>query len=155
MLVYIPLSKEGDNIGRALLLEFDEQDSSVFNEIMEILKRHPDFKWMPTNNEPMLSFPGLEIYPDRRKVYCGGQEIYLTAKEYNILCLLVVNKGRVLTYDQIYRKVWGEDAFGDESNAIGCHVRNLREKLYKAMPNVPFTIKCVREIGYCFEVNSE
>ena len=59
----------------------------------------------------------------------------------------------MLTYDQIYGKVWGEDAFGDESNAIGCHVRNLREKLYEAEPDAPFTIRCVREVGYCFEVD--
>ena len=65
----------------------------------------------------------------------------------------MANKGRVLTYDQIYRKVWDEDAFGDESNAIGCHIRNLREKLYEAEPNAPFTIRCVREVGYCFEVD--
>ena len=65
------------------------------------------------------------------------------------------NKGRVLTYDQIYSKVWGEDSYGDESNAIGCHIRNLREKLYEAEPDAPFTIRCVREVGYCFEINSE
>ena len=39
-----------------------------------------------------------------------------------LLCLLAANRGQVLTYDQIYRKVWGEDAYGDESNAIGCHM---------------------------------
>ena len=46
---------------------------------------------------------------------------------------------------KIYRKVWGEDAYGDERNAIGCHIRKLRGKLYKAEPNAPFTIRCVRE----------
>ncbi len=55
----------------------------------------------------------------------------------------------------IYRKVWGEDVYGDESNAIGCHIRKLREKLYEAEPDAPFTIRCVREVGYCFEVDSE
>ena len=49
-------------------------------------------------------------------------------KEYKILCFLVANRNRVLTYEQIYQRVWGEDAIGNESNAVGCHVRNLRKK---------------------------
>lgn len=71
------------------------------------------------------------------------------------MALLVANRGRVLTYDQIYQKVWGEEGFGSENNTVGCQVRNLREKLYEAEPDAPFTIRCVREVGYCFEINSE
>lgn len=99
----------------------------------------------------MLSLPGLEIYPDRRKIYHNRREINLTAKEYDLLCLLVANKGRVLIYDQIYQKIWKEDTVGSENNAIGCHVRKLREKLFEAAPETLFTIRCMREVGYCFE----
>lgn len=137
------------------MVEFGENDSAVFDEIMEVLKRHPDFGRLTLSDETVLSLPGLEIYPDRRKIYRDRREINLTAKEYDLLCLLVANKGRVLTYDQIYQKVWGEDAFGCENNAIGCHIRNLREKLYAASPDAPFNIRCVREVGYCFEINPE
>lgn len=42
-----------------------------------------------------------------------------------------------------------------ESNAIGYHIRHLREKMYEAEPDAPFTIRCVREVGDCFEVSSE
>lgn len=138
-----------------MVIEFQEQDISAFDEVMEVLKRHPGFEYLRLADEPMVSLPGLEIYPDRRKIYRDRREIRLTAKEYDLLSLLVANKGRVLTYDQIYQKVWGEDAYGDESNAIGCHIRNLREKLYEAEPDAPFTIRCVREVGYCFEINQE
>lgn len=138
-----------------MVIEFQEQDISVFDEVMEVLKCHPGFEYLRLADEPMVSLPGLEIYPDRRKIYRDRREIRLTAKEYDLLSLLVANKGRVLTYDQIYQKVWGEDAYGDESNAIGCHIRNLREKLYEAEPDAPFTIRCVREVGYCFEINQE
>ena len=103
----------------------------------------------------MVSLPGLEICPNRHKIYRDRREINLTAKEYEILALLVANKGRVLTYDQIYQKVWGEEGFGSENNTVGCQVRNLREKLYEAEPDAPFSIRCVREVGYCFEINSE
>lgn len=54
-------------------------------------------------------------------------------KEYKILCFLVANRNRVLTYEQIYQRVWGEDAIGNESNAVGCHVRNLWKKLLQAV----------------------
>ena len=54
-------------------------------------------------------------------------------KEYKILCFLVANRNRVLTYEQIYQRVWGEDGIGNESNAVGCHVRNLRKKLLQAV----------------------
>ena len=69
---------------------------------MEVLKRHSEFELLWLKHEPMMSLPGLEIDPAHRKVYCDDQEISLTAKEYDLLCLLATNKGRVLTYDQIY-----------------------------------------------------
>lgn len=103
----------------------------------------------------MISLPGLEIYPSRRKVFRDRQEIQLTAKEYEILLLLAANKGRVVTYSQIYEKVWGDFPSGGESNTIGFHICNLREKLYQATPNAPFTIRSVREVGYCFEIQTE
>ena len=115
-----------------MVIEFQEQDISAFDEVMEVLKRHPGFEHLRLRDEPMVSLPGLEIYPGCRKIYRDRREIRLTAKEYDLLSLLVANKGRVLTYDQIYSKVWGEDAYGDESNAIGSYIRSLREKLYKA-----------------------
>ena len=142
-----------NSIGRILIVEFTERDGSAFDEVMQVLNQHSNFEQPQLKNMSMLSLPGLDIYPDRRKAYRNSNEISLTTKEFEIFYLLVVNKGRVLTYDQIYGKVWGEDAFGDESNAIGCHVRNLREKLYEAEPDAPFTIRCVREVGYCFEVD--
>ncbi len=142
-------------MGRILLIEFNEQNSSVYDEIMKLLKKYSDFEYLQLKDEPMVSLPGLEIYPGQRKIYRDRREINLTAKEYEILTLLVANKGRVLTYDQIYQKVWGEEGFGCENNTVGCQVRNLREKLYEAEPDAPFTIRCVREVGYCFEINPE
>lgn len=135
------------------MVEFNEEDTHVFDEVLEVLKRHPDFEYLRLNDEAMLPVPGLEIYPDRRKIYRGRKEINLTVKEYDLFYLLVVNRGRVLTYHQIYEKVCGQDSLGNESNTIKCHIRNLREKLYKALPDASFTIRCEREIGYCFELN--
>lgn len=122
---------------------------------MQTLENHPAFNKLKLNDETVLSLPGLEIYPQSRKIYRDRREIHLTAKEYDLLSLLVANKGRVLTYEQIYSKVWGDDAFGNESKSIGYHICNLREKLFEASPDAPFTIRCVRDVGYCFELNDE
>ncbi len=138
-------------MGKILMIEFTDKDISIFEEVMAVLKQHPHFEWFTLPDETKLSLPGLEIYPDKRKVYRNRREINLTTKEYDLLSFLVANKGRVLTYEQIYQKVWDEDALGRETNAIGCHIRRLREKLYEAAPDCPFTIRCVREVGYCFE----
>lgn len=138
-----------------MIIEFNGKDTSVFDEMLAILKHHPNFEYIQTNDESILSVSGLEIYPSRRKIYRGRQEISLTAKEYDLLYFLVMNKGQVLTYEQIYHKVWGDEAFGSENNAVKCQIKNLRGKLYRAMPNASFTIRCVREVGYCFEVASE
>ncbi len=85
---------------RIVVLELHDQDSGIFDEIMEVVNRHPDIEYLRIKDEPMLSLPGLEIYPGRRKIYRDRREINLTTKEYDLLSLLVANKGRVLTYDQ-------------------------------------------------------
>ena len=136
-------------------MELQEQDSTAFDDILSFLQTHPEIKRYELDSEPLLSLPGLEIYPSKRKVFRDRQEIQLTAKEYEILLLLTANKGHVLTYSQIYEKVWGDYPSGSESNTIGFHICNLREKLYQASPNAPFTIRSVREVGYCFEIQAE
>ena len=126
-------------------MELQEQDSKAFEEIVSILQCHPEIEKFELAKEPILSLPGLEIYPSKRKVFRDRQEIQLTTKEYEILLLLVTHKGYVLTYNQIYEKVWGNYPSGSENNTIGFHICNLREKLYEATPNAPFTIRSVRE----------
>lgn len=142
-------------MGRVLVIEFGNEDTGAFNEIMTILSRYPNFEHFRLKEEPSLCLPGIEIYPGRRKIYRDRREIQLTAKEFDLLCLLVANEGRVLTYEQIYQRIWGEEPMGNENNAVGCHIRNLWEKLYEAAPDTPFAIRCVREVGYTFEISEE
>ena len=135
------------------MIEFSDQESSVFDEVMQVLKEQLSFESVRLCDETTITLPGLEIYPERRKVCCEHREIKLTTKEYELLYLLAVNKGRVLTYGQIYDKIWGIDGIGDERNSVGCHIRHLRVKLNAIASDAPFTIRCVREIGYCLEVS--
>ena len=122
---------------------------------MGVVSRHPDFQRFELQDEPALLLPGLEIYTDCRKIYRNRREISLTTKEYDLLCFLVANRGKVLTYDQIYQKVWGDFAQDIENNTLGFHICNLREKLFSASPDAPFMIRCERNVGYCFELISE
>ena len=137
------------------MIELPTQDSTAFQDILSVLRSHPELKKWTMIDEPILSFPGLDIYPRRRKVFRNHQEIQLTHKEYEILLLLVTNKGWVLTYNQIYEKIWNDFPTGNERNTIGFHICNLREKLYQAAPNAPFAIRSVREVGYCFEIQAD
>lgn len=57
-----------------------ERDSSAFEDIIAFLSRHPDLKKWELRDEPILSFPGLEINLARRKITSNGQDVSLTAK---------------------------------------------------------------------------
>ncbi len=138
-----------------IVLEFSEEEDTVFDKVMEVLGQYPNFQKYELRSEPTLRLPGLEICPDSRKIYMNRQEIRLTAKEYDLLCFLVTNRGKVMTYEQIYQNVWGDYVQDIENNTIGYHICNLREKLFAASPDAPFTIRCVREVGYCFDLITE
>lgn len=112
-----------------MLIEFQKKDSVAFDEVMAVLKRYPNFENVSFKEETVISIPGLTIYPEQRKIYRDRQEIHLTAKEYEILRLLVSNRGQILTYGQIYEKVWGGISYKNENKAIRYHIHHLREKL--------------------------
>lgn len=146
--------KGGDCIGRILLIEFNDENTAIFDEVIMVLKHHSDFKMFSMDEEMVISLPGLTIYPNQRKIYRNRQEIPLTTKEYELLCLLAANRGQVLTYTQIYEKVWGSSPEGNEK-IIRFHLCNLRKKLNATSSDEPFVIRCVRDVGYCFEVKSK
>lgn len=104
---------------------------------MSVLQKHEGFKQYELKGEKALSIPGLEIHPSIRKVYVSQQEIEFTTKEYNLICLLAINKNQVLTYEQIYNKVWGEFSSGNERKVISFHIRNIRKKIYNITPVPP------------------
>ena len=66
-----------------------------------------------------------------RQVWVNGREIRLTMKEYEILQLLLLNKGMVLSIPQIYERVWREEFLHSE-NTVMMHIANLRNKIKEA-----------------------
>lgn len=92
---------------------------------------------------------GLEIDDERKTVSVEGENVKLTPIEYNILLLLVKNKGRVFSIDQIYENIWNEDAVGAD-NTVAVHIRHIREKI-EINPKEPRYLKVVWGIGYKVE----
>ncbi len=107
---------------------------------MAVLKHYSGFEMFSMEEETVISLPGLTIYPEQRKIYRDRQEIPLTTKEYEILCFLVSNRGQILTYAQIYEKVWGAVPSGNENKTIKYHIYRLREKLYAVSPDETLSI---------------
>ena len=95
---------------------------------------------------------GLEINDDLKKVTVDGEEVRLTPIEYNILLLLIKNKGKVYSINQIYDNIWNEEAIGAD-NTVAVHIRHIREKI-EINPKEPRYLKVVWGVGYKIEENS-
>ena len=89
---------------------------------------------------------GIEIDTLGHTVRIDGEEIEMTAKEYDLLLMFVRNKGIVLSRDKILSKVWGYDYFGDD-RTVDWQIKLLRGKLGKRRD----CIKTIRGVGYKFE----
>ena len=93
---------------------------------------------------------GLVINDDLKKVTVDGEEVKLTPIEYNILLLLMKNKGKVFSISQIYEAIWNEEAIGAD-NTVAVHIRHIREKI-EINPKEPRYLKVVWGVGYKIEV---
>lgn len=92
---------------------------------------------------------GLVIDDDRKEVTVDGNSVRLTRIEYNILLLLLSNKGKVFSIDQIYERIWKEEAFCAD-NTVTVHIRHIREKI-EIDPKNPRYLKVMWGIGYKVE----
>ena len=91
----------------------------------------------------LLSFDGIVVDQEQHSVTSGGREVQLTLKEFDLLCYLLLNKGIVLSRDQIMQAVW-DSPFEMESRTIDMHIMSLRQKL----GNEGACIRTVRGVGY-------
>ncbi len=85
---------------------------------------------------------------ERHVVYKGQQKLDLTLKEFELLKILIQNRGRVLSRDTLLEKVWGFDYFG-ETRTVDVHIRYLRQKIEQD-DSKPEYIETVRGVGYRF-----
>jgi DNA-binding response OmpR family regulator len=101
-----------------------------------------------TSDQPLI-FDDLQINPVTRLVSTRGEEIVLTAKEFDMLWLLARHPRQVFTRDQLLERVWGMADFIDPGT-VTVHVRRLREKIELDASN-PEHILTVWGVGYKFE----
>lgn len=104
---------------------------------------------IPNDSVPVTINAGeITIDTERHEVYNGEQRLDLTLKEYELLKILMQNRGKVLSRDMLLEKVWGFDYFG-ETRTVDVHIRYLRQKIEKD-DSKPEYIETVRGVGYRF-----
>jgi len=94
--------------------------------VRALLRRSPNLE--PPAQPARLTFAGLELDQDNQLAYRQGQAIELSEKETNLLAYLLRNMNQVLTHEQIYRAVWG-DQEQPSSNVLAAQMRLLRRKI--------------------------
>jgi DNA-binding response OmpR family regulator len=102
-----------------------------------------------TAREDEIRVRGLVLNKREKTVYVDGEEARLTPTEYKILELLMENRGRVFSIEEIYEKVWKEPCLNAD-NTVAVHVRRIREKI-EINPKEPQYLKVVWGIGYKIE----
>ncbi len=100
-------------------------------------------------SEDEIDVNGLILNKNTKLVTVDGEEIRLTPIEYKILELLMENRGRVFSIEEIYERVWKEPYFNSD-NTVAVHIRRIREKI-EINPKEPKYLKVVWGIGYKIE----
>lgn len=99
------------------------------------------------------SFGNVSIDFNKHEVMKNGEKVELTLKEFELLQILIKNRGRVLTRDLLLDKIWGYEFIG-ETRTIDVHIRYLRKKIEDDDKNPKF-IETIRGIGYRFNRDGE
>lgn len=148
----IILSAKDEEFDKILGLELGADDyitkpfsvREVLARVKAILRR--------TNLQPIqksYTFGNLTIDFEKHLVYKNDEKIELTLKEFELVEILIKNKGRVMTRDLLLDKIWGYEFVG-ETRTVDVHIRHLRQKIEDDDKNPKF-IETIRGIGYRFK----
>lgn len=116
--------------------------------VMELITRVKAVlrRTMEQDNDKFITVGEVFLDNERHVVYVNDEPIELTFKEYELLKLLMLNSGIVMTREMIMHRVWGTE-FEGESRTVDMHIKTLRQKL----GNSGTRIKTVRNVGYVME----
>ena len=152
----IMLTAKGDDMDKILGLDYGADDyiTKPFNilevkaRIKAIMRRgrKKDQKEAPSN---VIEKNGMKIDRESRRVFIEGQEVNLTAKEFDVLELLAMNQDKVYNRDQLLNLVWGPEYPGD-ARTVDVHIRRLREKIEQT-PSNPKYVYTKWGVGYYFK----
>ena len=115
--------------------------------IASLIRRYTRFN-QQAGTMQKLYFDGLQIDLENRSITTGNGTFELPPKEFDLLLYCAKHQGKILTKQQIYEEVWGEEYFYDDSNIMAI-ISRLRKKL-EVNPSSPKYIQTVKGIGYRF-----
>ena len=114
------------------------------------LRRYTQYnRAQPPESKREFDFSGLRFFRDSRKCLLYDEELSLTPREFDILWYLCENRGRVISSEELFEAVWGEQ-YLDSNNTVMAHIARLREKLHEPSRKPKF-IKTVWGVGYTIE----
>lgn len=153
----IMLTAKGDDMDKILGLEYGADDyiTKPFNilevkaRIKAIMRRSGNSRKEREEQNKTVSFGQLKVDCEGRRVYVAGKEVNLTAKEFDLLELLMTNKNKVYSRENLLNTVWGFDYPGDV-RTVDVHIRRLREKI-ETNPSEPQYIHTKWGVGYFFQ----
>ncbi len=142
------LSARGRDIDKVIGLQIGADDymSKPFSMDELIARVNAHMRREHKKNSDIVKFGEIELRKSTFQAIVSGNPIDLSVKEFQILCFLIENKGRVLTREQIYYAVWN-DAYGGDINTVTVHIKNIRAKLGDSAG----MLKTVWGIGYRME----
>ena len=152
----VMLTAKGDDMDKILGLEYGADDyiTKPFN-ILEVkarikaIIRRTTPKENVQNKSQVIEAGNLVLDCESRRVNVDGKEINLTAKEFDVLELLVQNPQKVYSRENLLNIVWGYEYLGDV-RTVDVHIRRLREKI-EANPSEPKYVHTKWGVGYYFQ----
>ena len=157
----VVLSARTDEMDKIEALDLGANDyiTKPFNilevkaRIKAILRRNSKkSRQEPQQTKKVIEAGDLTLDSDSRRVFIASREINLTAKEFDLLELLVCNPGKVYSREELLRFVWGNRAAaGGDVRTVDVHVRRLREKI-EPSPSDPKYVHTKWGVGYYFRI---
>jgi DNA-binding response OmpR family regulator len=154
----IMLTAKGEDMDKILGLEYGADDyiTKPFNilevkaRIKAIIRRSSaKSKAQPAKKAQIIEAGDLKLDCEGRRLYINGAEVNLTAKEFDVLELLVLNPNKVYGRESLLKLVWGEDYPGDV-RTVDVHIRRLREKI-EENPSEPKYVHTKWGVGYYYK----
>lgn len=131
-----------------LLIKMEKVDDNFYESLLQFISESGYKSQVVTLCREELIFKDLEIIPSKRQVLLCKEEVYMTAKEFDILELLARNRGRVFSKEEIYDRIWEDSYISDNRNIIA-YINKIRRKI-EPDPSKPLYILTVWGVGYKF-----
>ena len=153
----VMLTAKGEDMDKILGLEYGADDyiTKPFNilevkaRIKAIMRRTASKETVKSDSSDIIEHGDMKIDREGRRVYIENKEINLTAKEFDVLELLLLNPNRVYSREKLLTLVWGADYPGDV-RTVDVHISRLRAKIEKN-PSEPRYVHTKWGVGYYFK----